>query len=61
MADRKTQPAVLKREVERLNRLVEAERQRAEKAWEGYRAALYENVEIKLRLDRVEAALRGDE
>ena len=42
------------RQIERLERLLAAERERAEKAWEGYRAALYENVEIKMRLEAVE-------
>jgi len=48
------------RKIERLERLLEAERERAERAWEGYRAALYENVEIKLKLEAVARALQGE-
>jgi hypothetical protein len=61
MSNRKDQPAQLKRRIAYLERLIEVERERAEKAWEGYRKALYENVDIKLRLEAVEKALRGDE
>ena len=60
MADRKDQPAQLKRQIERLERQLEAERQRAEKAWAGYRAALYENVEVKMKLETIERVLRGE-
>lgn len=49
------------RQIERLERLLAAERKCAEKAWEGYRAALYENVDIKMRLEAVERALKGDD
>jgi len=42
---------------ERLQRLLEAERQRAEKAWEAYRKTLYELVDIKMRLEGVQKAL----
>jgi len=60
MTDRKEQPAQLKRRIAILEGQLVAERERAEKAWEGYRNALYENVDIKLRLEAVEKALRGD-
>lgn len=46
--------------VERLERLIEAERQRAEKAWDGYRNALYELVEVKQKLEQIEKVLRGE-
>ena len=46
---------------ERLQRLLEAERQRAEKAWEGYREALYEKVDLRLKLEAIERALKGEE
>ena len=49
------------RQIERLVRLLSAERERAERAWDGYRAALYENVDIKMRLEAVERALKGEE
>jgi hypothetical protein len=46
---------------ERLTRLLEAERERAEKAWAGYRAALYELVDLRMKLEAVERALHGHE
>lgn len=48
------------RKIERLERLLAAERERAERAWAGYRTALYENVEIKMKLEAVERALQGE-
>ena len=50
-----------KLELERLQRLLEAERERSEKAWAGYRDALYELVDLKMKLERIEKVLRGDE
>ena len=47
-----------KLELERLQRLLEAERERSEKAWSGYRDALYELVDIKMKLERIEKVLR---
>lgn len=44
-------------QIERLQRLVEVERERAEKAWQGYRTALYENVELKMQLEAVREAI----
>lgn len=49
-----------RRQFERLERLLEVERKRAEQAWEGYRVALYENVGLKMKLQAVEEALAGD-
>ena len=46
------------REIERLRRLLDAERQRAEKAWQGYREALYENVAMRLQLDEIKQILQ---
>jgi hypothetical protein len=60
MSDRKEQPAQLKRRIAILEGQLAAEKERAEKAWEGYRKALYENVDVKLRLEAVEKALRGE-
>jgi hypothetical protein len=48
-------------EFERLKRLLEAERERAEKAWDGFKNALYENVDMKLKLEAIERVLRGEE
>jgi hypothetical protein len=42
---------------ERLQRLLEAERQRAEKAWEGYRDTLYQLVEVQMQLDQIKKVM----
>jgi hypothetical protein len=49
------------RQFERLERLLAAERERAERAWAGYREALYELVEVKIKLEAVERALNGND
>ena len=46
---------------ERLERLLAAERERAESAWNGYRVALYELVDLKMKLEAVQKALHGTE
>jgi len=46
---------------ERLERLLAAERERAESAWAGYRDALYELVDLKMKLEAVQKALHGSE
>ena len=46
---------------ERLNHLLEVERTRAESAWSGYREALYELVDLRMKLEAVERALHGHE
>lgn len=61
MTDRARQPAVLLRRIERLEVHLEAERQRADKAWNAYADVLHQLVDAELRLKRVEAALRGDD
>lgn len=45
---------------DRLTRLLEAERERAEKAWVGYREILYEVVDLKMKLERVQKAINGN-
>jgi hypothetical protein len=60
MNDRKDQPAQLKRRIALLEGQLAAEKERAEKAWSGYRDALYDLTEAKLRLEAVEKALRGE-
>lgn len=50
-----------KLQFERLERLLDVERERAETAWEGYRGALYELVDLRLKLERIESALNGNE
>ena len=57
MTSRKDQPAQLKRKIERLEALLKAEQERAQKAFDAYRSALYELVEVKQKLERVRAAL----
>ena len=46
---------------ERLERLLAVERERAESAWNGYRDALYQLVDLKMKLEAVEKALHGTE
>ena len=53
-------PAHASRQIERLERLLEAERERAEKAWDGYRRLLYENVDLKMRLEAAQKAINGE-
>jgi hypothetical protein len=47
-------------QIERLERLLAAERERTEQAWENYRSALYELVDVKMKLERIEKVLRGE-
>ena len=53
-------PLHARRQIERLERLLEAERERAEKAWDGYRQALHENVDLKMRLEAAQKAINGE-
>ena len=50
-----------KRKIERLERLLVAERERAEKAWDGYRSALYENVDLKMKFEEIQKILSEKE
>ena len=59
MNDKKPSPAQLQRRITLLEGQLVAEREMAEKAWSGYRSTLHELVEIKMRLEAVELALRG--
>ena len=45
------------RKMERLERLLEVERERAEKAWSGYRDALYKNVDLEMQIRAIKEAL----
>lgn len=49
------------REILRLQRLLEVERERAERAWAGYREALYQNADMRLKLEEIERVLSGEE
>ena len=60
MSDRSQQPAALKRRIAVLEGRLAAEQERADKAWSGYRAALYDLVEVKLRIDAVVRAANGE-
>jgi hypothetical protein len=60
MTDRSQQPAALKRRIALLEGQLAAEQERSEKAWSGYRDALYELVEVKLRIDAVVRAANGE-
>jgi hypothetical protein len=46
---------------ERLERLLAAEKQRSDKAWDAYRNTLYELVEIKMKLEAVERIINGND
>ena len=39
---------------------LDAERDRAESAWAHMRELMYENVDLKLKLDAVKAAMNGE-
>jgi len=60
LSERKDQPAQLKRRIKVLEGRLQAERDRADKAWDGYRSAAYELVELRLRQEAAEKALRGE-
>ena len=49
------------RQIERLERLLSAEREYSAKMFEGYRAMLVENVDMKMRLEAVDRALKGEQ
>ncbi len=48
------------RKIEHLERLLIAERERAEKSWSAYRETLYELVEVKMKLDAIQEIIRGE-
>jgi hypothetical protein len=48
------------RQFERLERLLAAEKERSDKAWNAYRDTLYELVEVKMKLEAVERALNDN-
>lgn len=60
MSQRKEQPAQLKRRIRVLEGLLEEERKRADMAWEGYRQASFELVDLRIRQEDAERALRGE-
>ena len=49
------------RQFERLERLLAAEKERSDKAWDAYRNTLYELVEIKMKLEAVERIINDSD
>ena len=48
------------RQFERLERLLAAEKERSDKAWDAYRSALYELVDVKMKLEAIERIMNGN-
>jgi len=48
-------------QMDKLRALLAAERERSEKAIDSYRDSLYELVDCKIKLSRIEAVMRGEE
>jgi hypothetical protein len=49
------------RQFERLERLLAAEKERSNKAWDAYRDTLYELVDIQMKLEAVERIINGND
>lgn len=49
------------RQFERLDRLLAAEKERSDKAWDAYRDTLYELVDVKMKLEAVERIINGND
>ena len=60
MTTPKQTPAQLLRRAEKAERQLQFEQIRAEKAWQSYGEALRDIVELKMRLEAIEKALRGE-
>lgn len=60
MTNRKEQPAQLKRRILVLEGQLAAEREAAHRIWQGYRDALYELTELRIRQQAAEKALKGE-
>lgn len=52
-------PVKYRYRIERLERLCSTERERADRAWDGYRTALHELVDLKMKIEAIERALKG--
>jgi len=48
-------------QLDTLKAQIEAEKERSEKAMQAYKDMLYELVDLKVKLSRIEAVLRGEE
>lgn len=60
MTDRTQQPAQLKRQVERLTRLLAAEKERSRKLFEAYGNVLAEKVDVSMKLQEVRRVIDGE-
>lgn len=49
------------RQIERLERVLAAEREYAAKMFQGYREMLGQYVDMKMRLEAIERALKGEQ
>jgi hypothetical protein len=47
-------------QMERLERLLAAERERSERQWDSYRKMLWENVDLQMKLEQIQKVLRGE-
>jgi hypothetical protein len=47
-------------QMERLQRLLAAERERSERQWDSYRKMMWENVDLKMKLEQIEKILKGE-
>jgi len=57
---KKEQPAQLKRRIALLEALLKAEQERSSKCFEVYRDLLYENVELKHKLQLIDEVMKGE-
>lgn len=57
---RKDQPAQLKRRIAQLEAHLAAEKGAAMQMWNSYRETLHEAVDLRLRLEAIERALKGE-
>lgn len=61
MANKSNQPAALRRKIERLEALLDAEREAHAKTFDAYRKTLYDAVDRKLKVERAMGALNGED
>lgn len=47
-------------QMERLERLLAAERERSGRLWDSYRTMLLENVDLKMKIEQIEKVLRDE-
>lgn len=48
-------------QMERLQRLLDAERERAQMLWGGYCEKMIEAVDLKIKIERIEKIIRGQD